>query len=749
MNNIINRGVVVCCLLLAVFFLQCSKKDDIAIETVLEIINYYPNSGKAGTLVTVSGSGFGTTIGRYGVTFGGVTGEVIGLSEDALVFRAPEEGLSGEIVLSYDGQQKVVGKYTYQDLSVLRLDPNRAQVGAHLRIYGAGFGSMKHPATVEVNGFAAEVMNANDTLLVVEVPKEGTGSGPVVVKVDGKESTGPIFNFMAIRSVKPMTGGTGTLVTISGEGFEAIREGNEVTFNGQKATVMEANATKLVVKAPEEVKTGPIVVSVDGTVIIGPEFTSIGLPTIGLVKPLSGPVGTEVTVRGDNYSPYTDETNVVIDGVRIVPKSVTNTEIKFIVPEGLNSGNVRILVNDRYSSDGPLYKAQNLGITGFSPMDGWEGTVVTVSGTGFSSVASENMVLFDGKMATVQSATTSSLKVVVPANVSSGRIQVSNDGQQALSAKDFHRAGMFTLADQSNGLQLPKNGGSLAVDNNNNVYVTDYSNNRIIKITASGQVSLFAGSTSGAEGLRNGQGDQALFRLSADAGLVFDGNQYLYVSDSRNQSLRRISLSGQVSTVIEQINMPIGKLNIHPNGQLYISANEKYLAVVDPTNGSYRTPIGSGTLSFRPVVMPGVNAYGYADLYDVYSMVESFNRSRIIYHTGLGVPMGQRTMDAFGQTNAGYKDDIGRAALFNQVRALCLDQNSLLVLDAGNYAMRRIDLKSNAVQTEFKLPTGGYENGDFRTARMSIDVWDMVVGKDGVVYILDSGNNAVRKVYLR
>jgi len=74
------------------------------------------------------------------------------------------------------------------------------------------------------------------------------------------------------------------------------------------------------------------------------------------------------------------------------------------------------------------------------------------------------------------------------------------------------------------------------------LYVTDYQNNRIRKITAAGVVSTVAGSTGGCT---DGDAAQAKFYLPTD--VAVDASGTLYVADYGNGCLRRISPAGQVS----------------------------------------------------------------------------------------------------------------------------------------------------------------------------------------------------------
>ena len=76
-------------------------------------------------------------------------------------------------------------------------------------------------------------------------------------------------------------------------------------------------------------------------------------------------------------------------------------------------------------------------ITSFTPGSGSIGTSVTVTGTNFSSTPSNNIVFFGGMKATVQTATTTSLTVTVPAGATYQPITVTTNNLTAFSNKPF------------------------------------------------------------------------------------------------------------------------------------------------------------------------------------------------------------------------------------------------------------------------------------------------------------------------
>lgn len=76
-------------------------------------------------------------------------------------------------------------------------------------------------------------------------------------------------------------------------------------------------------------------------------------------------------------------------------------------------------------------------ITSFTPLSGREGTEVIVTGTNFSTNASEIIVRFNGVTAVVTQATTTQLTVIVPTGAATGKITVTKTDQTATSAEPF------------------------------------------------------------------------------------------------------------------------------------------------------------------------------------------------------------------------------------------------------------------------------------------------------------------------
>jgi len=108
------------------------------------------------------------------------------------------------------------------------------------------------------------------------------------------------------------------------------------------------------------------------------------------------------------------------------------------------------------------------------------------------------------------------------------------------------RAGVQGSADGSGSTALFSGPVGVATDNAGNVYVADASNSTIRKITPTGVVTTLAG-TAGATGSADGTGTAA--RFSLPQGVATDGAGNLYVSDGANNNIRKITPAGVVTTL--------------------------------------------------------------------------------------------------------------------------------------------------------------------------------------------------------
>ncbi len=716
-------------LIVSIGLLEACRKNDSPVARPLAISSYYPNSGNAGTLVTILGTGL---VAKGKIMFGDKEAEVLNSNDTSLVVRAPENGTTGKLTFITPDKTIEIGNYTYQSLSVHGFFPMNGSVGMQIRISGEGFGSTAAPAEVSINGIQAVVVSVSDTLIVAEIPEKAS-SGPVTVKVNGKTSSGPTFRFQSVTGIKPFTGGVGTRVTVTGEGFDGTVAGNIVDFNGKAAKVLEAGPTKLIVEAPADVATGPVAVTINGQKTVGPTFTIVPLPTIAMVTPLSGPKGLEMTISGANFSAFVEENVVMINGTVIPVKTATASKLTLMLPGGTGDGKVVLAVNDQ-KVEGPQFKDQNLGITTVNPANGLAGTKVTITGAGFSTVASENIVTFNGVPAVVESATETSIVVTTPASLTSGKLVVKRAVLEAQAPNEFLRAGVQTIyGGPGTGSFINYATTSIAVDSKGNVYLSSRDDATIRRIAPDGKVDIWAGKA-GAFGNKNGTLADATFGTINS--IVIDANDNMYVSETYSGSIiRKITPDGTVTTLKAGLGYA-GQLFLNKAGEVYITQLYSGILKVYATGATEKPFGGSVGDVCRPTIDAAGNIYFVNDDYNPYL-------SRIIGTGGMDYQY-------IGQSSDGYQDGPRLSARFGSgLTGTLLDpEGNLLIWDKWNFSIRKYNFTNGEVTTMMKA-ANGFQDGAFDQARFSVNVTGFTMGRDGSIYVLDMNNSAVRKLFLR
>ena len=148
------------------------------------------------------------------------------------------------------------------------------------------------------------------------------------------------------------------------------------------------------------------------------------------VSPASGITGAKVNLDG---SGFTSASVVKLGGLKAKAKLVSSTRLQVTVPNGATTG--RFTVTDGGSTaTAPADFTVTLSVTGFTPKSGPPGTVVTISGVGFSSASA---VAFGSKAASFTVVSPTSIRATVPAGATAGKIKVTAAAGSVTSAKKF------------------------------------------------------------------------------------------------------------------------------------------------------------------------------------------------------------------------------------------------------------------------------------------------------------------------
>jgi sugar lactone lactonase YvrE len=228
----------------------------------------------------------------------------------------------------------------------------------------------------------------------------------------------------------------------------------------------------------------------------------------------------------------------------------------------------------------------------------------------------------------------------------------------------------------------------LAIDSSGNLYVADTGNNRIRKVTPQADVSTVAGD--GTAGYLDGPAAQA--RFNGPIGVAVDAKGNVYVADTYNDRMRKISTDGQVSTVAggAQPGFADGDRNTSlfdtPCGVAI--ANDGTLIVADTGNDRLRKITPDGNVTTFPVSINGEdisNPVGLALTHDNYLYVAELDRSRIVQIAPDG------TAHVIAGRGSGFANG-SDSARFNQPAGIAVVQRTgeLYVSDEANYLVRKL-----------------------------------------------------------
>ena len=304
------------------------------------------------------------------------------------------------------------------------------------------------------------------------------------------------------------------------------------------------------------------------------------------------------------------------------------------------------------------------------------------------------------------------------------------------------------------------NPGGVAMDSSGNIYIADTADNTIREIAAGGTVSTFAGSP-GISGNADGNGTNAFF--NAPQGIAVDSSGNVYVADTGNDTIRKITSAGVVSTLAGEAGNAGSANGLGTNAQFYapeglaVDASGN-IFVADTWNDTIRevSPSGSVTTiagspgNFGSTNATGTNALFYepggvaVDGSDDVFVADAGNDA--IREISAG---GAVTTLAGSIGNFGYTNGTGTSALFNAPQGIAIDSSgNLYVADYLNNAIRKVT-SSGIVTTVAGSP------GNFGSAN-GTGTYALFWGPEGIVvcptnnnlvYVADMGNSTIRQIF--
>jgi trimeric autotransporter adhesin len=311
----------------------------------------------------------------------------------------------------------------------------------------------------------------------------------------------------------------------------------------------------------------------------------------------------------------------------------------------------------------------------------------------------------------------------------------------------------------SASLYLPT---GVATDLAGNLYIADYGNNRIRKVTTGGIITTVAGN--GAAGYAGDGGPATSASLSNPSNAVLDANGNLYIADFNNNRVRKVSANGTITTVAgngqpaysgdgglataASLSGPVA-VALDGAGNLYIADNFNNRVRKVTAAGVIGTVAGNGASGFSGDGGPataavldepdGVVVDAAGNLY----LADQLNeRIRKVSAAG--------TITTFaGNGRYSYSGDGGQAtsASFFYTADVTVDSSSnLYVVDFGNNRIRKV-AENGIISTVAGDGIAGFSgDGGSATSAAINGPYGVAVDSTGNLYVADTYNHRIRKV---
>jgi uncharacterized protein (TIGR03437 family) len=258
---------------------------------------------------------------------------------------------------------------------------------------------------------------------------------------------------------------------------------------------------------------------------------------------------------------------------------------------------------------------------------------------------------------------------------------------------------------------------SAAIDAAGNLYIADRDNHRIRRVSAAGVISTIAGT--GEAGDSGDGGPAALAQLNKPSSVSLDLAGNLYIADTGNHRVRRISPAGTMLPVT-RTESPVYVLPDNA-GSVYVSdaaAGRVYKAIAPgPPTPSVAAPVLSGLQAPQGLALDGEG--------NLYVAETGASRLRKLSPAG-----------ALSEVAAGA---------WSAPRGIAVDEaGAVFVADSGLQQVLRSDA-GGTVQAIAGMGSAGFSgDGDAAVLARLSGPWDVARGPEGKLYVVDLDNNRLR-----
>ncbi len=743
-----------------------------------------------------------------------------GVVGGSVTFTATANGSPAPTVKWYHGSQLLAGQTT-QVLTLANLQSSDA--GAYTMTATNAAGTTTTVAatlTVSASAIAPGVTSQPQGLTVTErtpvtftVTASGTAALTYQWNKDGTAITGATTSNYGIPLAQTSDAGNYTVTITNSAGsvtsspatliVNAIQVAPKIVAQPQSATVTEGSAVKFAVTASG---TAPLAYqwSKDGTPLTGATTSSYSIA----LAHASDAGNYAVAVTNNNGTVTSNAAALTLNAAQVTPVISTQPQNATAAPGSSASFSVVAVGSNPLAyqwmfNSTAIAGATNATYTNSSVQSSDAGIYTVVVSNNFGSVTSQavNLVVSSSASSapvitvqpssdTVASGHSVSFAAAVSGNTAASyQWQISTDGGTTWTAladsstyagtnsatltvsnvtsamSGYHyrllasnAAGSTSTSIQTLTVAAPAFPGpfGMAVDASGNLFVSDTSNNTIQFVTPTGSVGLLAGS-SGQQGSADGSYGSALFRQPR--GLALDKSENLYVADTGNSLIRKISPAGVVTTLAGSASVQ-GYIDATSSAAAF---NSPQALAVDGSGNVYVADTGNSAIRrITPAgVVTTIAGSGFKGSADGTANLAAFNQPSGIVLDSAGnlyvcdtfndtvrkiTPDGVVTTLAGVAGVGGYADGPMATALFNFPTGIAIDgSGNLFVADTGNEIIRVIKTDGTVISLA-GLPTiAGLLDGTGSQAWFN-QPEHLGLDSSANLYVTDNGNAAIRKV---
>lgn len=391
------------------------------------ISSFSPGTAGTGTIVEITGERF---TGASSITFGGVAATSITVISDSRVQAKVGAGASGDVSVTAIGGTGSRAGFTYVPApAITGFSPTSGVQGTIVSIQGSNFMNV---TSVKFGGVAASsytVVNTNTIRAVV-----GTGaSGSVEVISQYGATTIPGFIHLSpvITGFTPTSAAQGGMISITGSNLTGT---TAVSFGGIPAASFSVINSTTITAQVANGASGALGVTTQYGTAEKQGFNYTGPPVINSFLPAYGSTGSLVKISGLNLAGITEVRFGDMPAQRFT--IINDRQIEAFVGGGA-SGDVSVKSNNGTTSMTGFVYREIPAISSFLPISGSGGTAVTIQGSNFSPVLTENTVFFGKAKAIVTAAAPDQLEVIAPAGATYAPISVLVNGLRCSSHTPF------------------------------------------------------------------------------------------------------------------------------------------------------------------------------------------------------------------------------------------------------------------------------------------------------------------------